>query len=353
MNILLITHHWPPISHHSKSSGYEKLAYYLAVNNNVTVLTGGINNTEIKLQKNLVLITRKIPMTNFFFEKRMFLSYHALKLNKKFDIAHALYSDVGLFPTFKYPTVITEHTLKELEHTYWMQYKSILQKIIYPRARLIIVVSDNLKDVLEKKYGLENKVITIPHGIDTKIFYPRCLTKQMIAYKKQVLGNYKFLCFSCGVQGIDSQAFVNIARLFRQILFIVVGRKENTYLPNVMQPGNISEKKLIEYYSLADFCFKPLIFATANNALLESMAMGKVTITNKIPGVVDYLDDTCAYLSPTVSDFANLFERVINNSIEVKARGRQARKKVEKEFSWEVITPKIIKAYQQVLKNSI
>ena len=177
--------------------------------------------------------------------------------------------------------------------------------------------------------------------------------KTFVFQKKRILGDYKFLCFSCGIQGVDSQAFVNIVRFFPQILFVVVGRKENTDLPNVIQPGNISEKKLIDYYTLADFCFKPLTFATANNALLESMAMGKVTITNKIPGVVDYLDDTCAYLSPTVSDFANLFERVINNSIEVKARGRQARKKVEKEFSWEVITPKIIKAYQQVLKNSI
>lgn len=353
MKILLITHHWSHISHHSKSSGYERLAYYLATGHDVSVLTGGKNNSEVKLKKNLTLITRIIPNSNFFFERRLFLSYQVLKITKKFDIVHALYSDVGLFPTFKFPTIITEHTLKELENTCWMRYKSLLQKIIYPRVKLVITVSNNLKSILEEKYRLKNKVITIPHGIDTKIFYPRRLTKQLITKKKQIIGNYKYLCFSCGIQGVDSQTFINIARLFPQILFIVVGRKENTHLPNVIQPGKITEEKLIEYYSLADFCFKPLKFATANNAILEAMAMGKATITNKIGGVTDYLDDSCGYLASSDSDFPKLFRRAMSNKNEVEEKGKNARKKAVKNFSWEVIAPKIIKVYQEVLANKI
>ena len=225
--------------------------------------------------------------------------------------------------------------------------------MIYPRVKLVITVSDNLKSVLEEKYGLKNKVITIPHGIDTKIFYPRRFTSQLIAKKKQIAGNYKFLCVSCGIQGLDSYTFINIARLFPQILFIVVGRKEKTVLPNVIQPGKITEEKLIEYYSLADFCFKPLKFATANNAILEAMAMGKVTITNKIDGVTDYLDDSCGYLASFDSDFPKLFKRAMNNKYEVEKKGRNAREKAVREFSWEVIAPKIVKVYQQVIKNTI
>ena len=353
MKILLITHHWSHISHHSKSSGYERLAYYLTTDHEVSVLTGGNNDSEVKLKKNLTLITRRIPKTNFFFERRLFLSYQPLKITKKFDIIHALYSDVGLFPTFKFPTIITEHTLKELENTWWMRYKSFLQKIIFSRVKIVIAVSDNLKSILEKKYGLKNKVITIPHGIDTKKFYPRLLTKELINKKKRFLGIYKYLCFSCGIQGVDSPTFLKVAKQFPNIIFVVVGRKEKTYLPNVIQPGKVTEEKLIEYYSLADFCFKPLKFATANNAILEAMAMGKVTITNKIDGVSEYLNDSCGYLASAISDFPKIFERVMSNKDEVKEKARNARLKAEREFSWEVITPKIIKVYQQVLANKI
>lgn len=353
MKILLITHHWSNTTHHSTRSGYERLAYYLALNNEVSVLTGGTENIEVKLNKNLTLITRKVPNTNFLFERRLVLSYYSLILPGNFDIVHALYSDVGLFPPFKFPTIITEHTLKELEKTWWMLYKSILQRIIYAHVKLIITVSDNLKLILEEKYGLKHRVIMIPHGIDTKVFSPRLLTNRLLMKKKQILGKYKYMCFSCGVQGLDSSIFLHIASLFPQILFIVVGRKERTDLCNVIHPGKISEETLIEYYSLADFCFKPVKFATANNAILEAMAMGKVTITNRIDGISDYLDNSCGYLAKVASDFPKIFERVMSNSYEVKEKGSNARKKAVKEYSWNVITPRIINAYQQVLENII
>lgn len=355
MKILLISHYWHNNSHHSLSSGYERLAYYLSeLNHNITVLTCGKINSEINLKNNLFLITRKVPITNFFFEKRLFLSYQALKIAKNFDIIHTLYSDVGLFPSLKYPTIITEHIVKELDKSdLWLKYKSLLQKAIYKKAELIIAVSQNLKLTLEEKYRLKDKVIFIPHGIDTKVFKPKGLSEALIAKKNHLLHKHKFLCFSCGIQGIDSSSFIETVKQFPQILFIVTGRKENVRLTNVINTGNISEEKLIEYYSMADFCFKPLKFATANNAILEAMAMGKVTITNKIDGVIDYLDDSCGYLASSDSDFPKLFERAMSNKNEVEEKGEKAREKAEREFSWEVIAPKIIKVYQQVLRNNI
>lgn len=352
MKILLITHYWHDNSHHSNSSGYERLAQYLSLLHDVDILTPGKKNSTIGLANGASLITRRVPDTNFFFEKRLFLSFNSLRLSKKYDIVHALYSDVGLFPSYKFPTVITEHVLKELDNSCWMRYKHFLQKITYLRVKLVIVVSSNLKSVLVEHYGLRNKVVMIPHGIDVVSFYPIKPSGTLTHYKMQLLKNHKYLCFSCGVQGIDSSTFLTIAKQFPQILFVVAGRKENTRLSNVYQTGRISENALIQYYAIADFCFKPLKFATANNAILEAMAMGRVTITNKIDGVTDYLDETCAYLASSVSDFPKLFEQVMNNRSEVEKRGQKAREKAEKEFSWEVIVPKIIRVYQQVLKDN-
>lgn len=354
MKILLITHFWHNNSHHSLSSGYERLALYLSKDNAVDVLTCGQKNEKIKLSDNLWLITRVVPPTNLVFEKRIALSFHSTRLNEKYDIVHSLYSDAALLTSYAYPTIITEHVVKELDKKdLWLQYKFLLQKAVYKKARLIIAVSQNLKHILEEKYGLKDKVVFIPHGIDTGVFKPRGLSETLIAKKNRMLHGYKFLCYSCGIQGVDSSAFIETVKQFPQILFIVTGRKEDIRSTNVINTGDITEEKLIEYYLLADFCFKPLKFATANNAILEAMAMGKVTITNRIAGVTDYLDDSCAYLATSVSDFPKLFEQAMNDPRDVERKGRKAREKAVREFSWEVIAPKIVKVYKQVLKNTI
>lgn len=355
MKILLLTHHWGRKTHHSKSSGYERLAYYLAdYGHEIDVLVPGNYDTEKRVKKNLKIITRKVPGTNFLFEERLFLSYKALRLKKKYNIAHALYSDVGLFPTFKFPTVVTEHISKEVnDKSLWLNYKSILQKTVFARCVSVIAVSDNLRNILEKNYKLKNKSFTVPHGIDTTVFHPIPLTQSLKKMKNNLLKNQKYLCLSCGVLGIDSKVFLDIAKKFPQVLFVVVGRKENTELANVIHAKSVTEKELINLYAIADFCFKPLKFATANNALLEAMAMGKVNITNKIPGVTDYLDESCGYLANSYKDFERIFIEAMVKKITNERKGKMARKRAEKEFSWGIIAPRIIDIYNKSLKRKI
>lgn len=348
MKILLVTHHWHTHSHHSKSSGYERLTYYLAKLHQVDVLTWGKRNS-FKKQDDLLIIFRKTPPTNFLFEKRLILSFQAFKIAKNYDLVHCLYSDPGMILNLKFPTVITEHNLPEIDPTLWTKYKSIIQRPTLKRAKLIIAVSRNLEKIIKTKYN--SKTIFIPHGIDIKSFHP---IKANQAQKKKFLKNkYHFISFSCGIQGINSKVFQQVAKKFPEVLFVVVGRKETTgEAKNIYHPGKISEKRLKEFYTMADFCFKPLGFATANNAILEAMAMGKVNITNKIPGITDYLNDNCAYLARVNEDFCDLFKRAMENKEERERKGKMARKRAEKYFSWEIIAKKISKLYKKILAES-
>lgn len=347
MKILLVTHHWHTNTHHSKSSGYERIAYYLSRFHDIHVLTWGGTNS-IKRENNFSVIFKRVPSTNFLFEKRLAVSFWAAKLAKNYNLVHCLYSDIGLLPTLNSYVIVTEHSLPEIDPSFWMRYKSIIQRPTLKRAKLVITVSQNLEEIIRNRYN--KNVIYIPHGIDTECFQP---TKANQDQKRKILNNkYRYISLSCGIQGVDSTVFQQVVKKFPEALFIVVGRKEKIgEARNIYQPGEISEKQLKEFYAISDFCFKPLKFATANNAILEAMAMGKVNITNKIPGVTDYLTDDCAYLANKNEDFYDLFQSVMRNKKERERKGRRVREKALKYFSWEVVAQKIMALYEQVLTN--
>lgn len=353
MKILLISHLWKTNTYVTKSGGYQRIADYLSKNHNVTLLTWGERDKKIQ-EGPLKIIIKKTPKTDFLLEKRLYLSCHAAKISKNYDIVHALFPVGGLLPTFNAPVVITEHVTKELDKRIWMAYKSIFQRIVYKRAKHVIAVSNNLLKILKEKYKVNNSSF-IPHGIDSNIFKPvskrRALEK---TYKFLRNKKWNFISLTCGSYGLKEEAIKNTVNCFPNILFIFVssGLEKSLRGKNIVNLKGISENELINLYAASDVLFRPLNFSTANNSILEAMAMGKTVITNRIDGVVDYLDDTCAYLASSDSEFPKIFKKAVNNKHEVEKKGQNARLKVEKEFSWEIIAPKIIKIYQQVLKNT-
>ena len=61
--------------------------------------------------------------------------------------------------------------------------------------------------------------------------------------------------------------------------------------------SKISDEDLRDLYLGAGLTFRPMLFVTANNCILESLAMGKTVLANRIAGVTDYLtDDTCVFM---------------------------------------------------------
>lgn len=356
MKVLLITHLWKTNSYVTPSGGYHRLANYLSKYiNDVTVLTWGEKDNFLT-EGNLKILIKKTPKTDLFLERRLFLSYHAAKIATNYDIVHALNPVGGLFPSFVAPVLVTEHVTKELDQRWWMLYKSLFQKIVYKKARYVIGVSNNLVKILKEKYHVNN-CSYIPHGIDTTIFKPVLNKARINSIKINLCGNKKYdlISLTCGSYGLKKEVIKYTVNCFPNILFLFIGSGLEKALKgkNVIHLNKISENKLINLYAASDVLFRPLNFSTANNSILEAMAMGKATITNKIDGVTDYLDDSCGYLASSDSDFPKLFKRAMDNKHEVEEKGRNARLKAEREFSWEVIAPKIIKIYQQVLRNNI
>lgn len=348
LKVLLVTHLYSRNGSSYFSGSYHRIAHYLGRLHHVDLLTSSSEDGYEK-KENFNVIYRKTPGSDLFLQRRLALSFYASRLARNYDLVHGLFDICGFFPSFSYPTIVTEHAVKELDSKIWMYYKAVFQKIMYQKSKKIICVSRNLVKILEEKYRVP--AVFIPHGIDIDDYYPFKEDKEL---KRSLLKNkFKHLCVVCGMYAINKRVLFSMIGAFKNILFLRISKPERKRkYPNLVYLSGITEEKKKKFYSIADFVFKPINFSSASNTILEAMAMGKVNITNKTPGITDYLNDKCAYLAKTNEDFIDLFRKALRNKNEREYKGREARKRAEKYFSWEVVAKKVSGVYHQILENS-
>lgn len=351
MKILLITHHWNTNTHHSIYSGYQRLAYYLAKDNHVELITIG-KKAETKKESNILVHYVRAPRKDVFFLKRLVFSYRAKQKSKKieFDIIHILYTDCGFFFMNNDIFINTLHLAPGIKKT-----NSLFEKIylksrflfidshVIKKSRMTITVSRNLGTAAKRH---SNNVIYLPHGIDT--FY----WKNEKNKKTHKYINYEKIILCVGSHGLDYHSFEDSVNHFPQYLFIFVGKN---YPPvsnsNLIVKSNISDDELKYLYSISDVFYRPVTFATANNSILEAMAMNKKIITLKTSGIEDYLNEKSAYLANSKSDYNKLIERAL---IDTNKKPDFALQDVHFKYSWKVISKDLLELYQTIIneKNS-
>src|SRR5262249_62068611 len=93
---------------------------------------------------------------------------------------------------------------------------------------------------------------------------------------------------------------------------------------------------LIQLYCRAAALFMPVVDATANNAILESMACGTPVISTGVGGIPDYVDDSSGWLFPPneVLGIVELVEKLSHERWRAESLRIGARRKAI-EFSWE------------------
>lgn len=286
------------------------------------------------------------------------LSWHARRMAPSFNLVHALYSVPALFPARVCPTVATVHVLPGIKPGLWTKYHGIIQTMAFKKCSHIIAVSNNLYDILADRYGSE-KVTYIPHGIDIHVF--KSGRFDTVTLRRRLLQDrFRLLVLQVGVHGGDLQLLIQLAAKYQDILFLIINsarphRLSNerqsipSDLPNIKWMRDVSEEDMITIYDASDIFLRPLKFATANNSILEAMAMSKPIITQAIPGVTDYLDDSTAFLVNDNTDLISQFEYAVEHPDEREQRGRCARVRAEEEFAWEHVAQRTMKVYERVV----
>lgn len=362
MHPLLVTHHWPPFTHHSPSGGYQRLAFYMAALCDVEVLMWHKRNMALPDDSQYPFPVHRMvtPASDVLLERRLLLSWYARRMAPSFDLVHALYSAPALLPAGVCPTVASVHVLPGIKTDLWTKLHGVIQAAAFKKTRHIIAVSTNLYDILAERYDAQ-MVSYIPHGIDIHAFKAgRFETAEL---RHQLLGErFRLLALQVGAHGSDIDLLCRLAARHPDVLFLIINsarlhrlsREHNHVpddMPNIRWMRDVSEADMIAMYDASDLFLRPLKFATANNSILEAMAMSKPIITQAIPGVTDYLDEASAFLVREDEELISVFQHAADHEEERIRKGRAARARAEKEFAWEHVARRTMDIYERVLEE--
>jgi len=277
-----------------------------------------------------------------------------LKANiKRPDVVHVLYGDEQLDTLLRWrrllrcPLVATFHlpTDRDSVKTRFEQH----HKHLLGGIDAAIVVARNQLPDFQRWLG-EERVIYIPHGIDTQRFCP----------EEGELNRDVVRLVSVGEHMRDLEA---LHRIIDECRFLKLPVQFDVVIPkelyqyfiacaNVRFHTGITENQLINLYRKADALLLPIIDATANNAVLESMACGTPVISTAVGGIPDYVDETAGWLFPKgeVDDIVRLIKAGCDDREVFLSRRAGARTK-SLEFDWQQIKKQLLQLYEAVCKG--
>lgn len=349
-----------------KGGSVDTYAYYLAKNLsklNLQVSLYANKKSAIPNSTNLEFKPILFPETKFkkvnYFIFNFSVLYNLLKEKSSLEIVHTnLSTTTLLLSSFFRNIVFTSHS------AYWWRSETTHKRQIeaVKRAKAAIAISKFIEKRM-KFYKGEN-VFYVPNGVDIRLFRPA-----KHSFKKTLLT-------VCGISRQKGLVFLvkalkEVAKMHKDFKWVHVGTIPNEgdeNFPYYLQIiklirkynigkyvnflGRITLAKLIKIYQTSDVFVLPSLWEGMPLVVLEAMSCGLPIISTKIGGVEDLVIDNFngTLVNPKDSAaLANAILQLFDNRSLIKDMGKHSRKRVVKEFSWQVIARKIKEVYEQIL----
>jgi glycosyltransferase involved in cell wall biosynthesis len=345
MHVSCLAKRWP---HHTASGGYDRLARETGAT--VFQRTEGSGLLRRVLRRLWRMRSRTdVHLMDYRYED--FLAERRLLARSWFrkpDVVHVLYGDEQLdlllrwrwllpsplVASFHLPTVRVAHRFERL-------HKHLLAGI----DAAIVVSRCQLKDF--RSWLGWDRVVYVPHGIDTRRFCPGDHEPQRGQVRLIVVGDH-MRDWEASHRIIDE---CNARKLPVQIDAVLRKQRSEVFTgcANLRLHTGISEDELIRLYRQADALLVPVVDSTANNSVLESLACGTPVISNSVGGIPDYVDDTSGWLfgKGEILGIVELIDQLCNNPEVAWSRRESARLK-SLEFSWDRVAEQVVAIYEAV-----
>ena len=213
---------------------------------------------------------------------------------------------------------------------------------------LVALTADQAR-FLAERVG-EERVFSVPHGVDTSFFSPR--NGQPVPQHSE-----DPVCLFAGSWLRDMDQLEAAVRLVGDrepaIRFRLLGGHDRvaamTGLPNVEVVGHVSDEELLEEYRSADLFLLPLTDCTANNSLLEAMACGLPLVATDVGGVRDYAGDGAATLVRP-GDGEAMAEAILSLCADSGRRAEMSRAARSRavELDWDGVATALLGVYEKV-----
>lgn len=206
-----------------------------------------------------------------------------------------------------------------------------------------VVVARSQLAEFERFFG-PNKVVYVPHGIDTTRFRPSDNEPESDELRLLIVGLW-LRDWEVMHRVIDAVRNSQLPVKF-DVVTLPPFFPYFTGCSNVTLRSGISETELIELYQKADALFMPLKDATANNAVLEALACGVPVIATDVGGIPDYVTADCGWLIPRgdVESPIELIKQLCADKNIARSRRQSARAQALK-FDWRRVAERLFVVY--------
>lgn len=115
----------------------------------------------------------------------------------------------------------------------------------------------------------------------------------------------------------------------------------------------LTDEDLVKYYSASDFSILPSLWEPFGITLIEAMACGCPVIATNVGGIPEVVTSDCGILvSPrNPNELALAIDKLIGDKNLRRKMGRNARKRVEKHFDFDLIAEKVEQSYRRHLEE--
>ncbi|MEN8375201.1 MAG: glycosyltransferase family 1 protein [Gemmatimonadota bacterium] len=249
--------------------------------------------------------------------------------------------DVVFHPKFTVPLLAPCPSLMVLHGAGWfltdffgkwdVRYVKLVMPLYLRRATKVLAVSPATKETF-------NAVFNLPDGlIQTVYFGPASHFRRVENPDRlaEVRARYdlpdRFVFTLTKANGGERKNIAGILEAFRLLHLrtggkLVIGGKgcerfsedygvsEQSYGPDVLFPGWISQEDLPAVYSLADVFLYPSNLESASIPLMEAMACGTPIVTSRVPDMMNVADNAAVFVDPARPDeIAEATQRVLED----------------------------------------
>lgn len=256
-----------------------------------------------------------------------------------------------------------------------LHYGLVGKRILVHAAKVLATSWDyarasRLRELLQAKPAIIDE---LPNGVDTERFHPAINVEGLRKHyglgidERVVLfvGALDRAHFFKGI-AVLLQAMAHVRDKRVRLLIVGDGNLRPAYQRHasllgldecVIFCGQVSDIELPAHYALCDLLVLPSI--TMGEAfglvLLEAMACEKPVIASNLPGVRSVVHEGVDGLLAKPGDVHDLAEKMrmlLDDPSKRQEMGKRGRAKVEKQYAWPVIIPRLVRVYKQVLTKN-